>query len=133
MKYLKTHDEKCIGCNTCVLVCSRLFFKEDDPGKSCIQVFPLPEPDSFRLSVCNQCGTCVEVCPTDALSINKQGVVMLNKKLCSGCYVCVDNCPTKNMRTYSEGVIPFKCTACGACARECPAEALEIVTEENKN
>jgi len=133
MKYLKTYDEKCIGCNTCVSVCSKLFFKEDNPEQSCIQVFPLAEPDCFRLSVCNQCGTCVEECPIDALSINKQGVIMLNKNLCSGCYVCVDYCPTNNMRTYSAGVIPFKCTACGACVRECPAEALEIVTKENEN
>jgi ferredoxin len=129
MKYLKTYDENCIGCSTCISVCSTLFFKDDNPEKSCIQVFSLAEPDNFHLSVCNQCGACVEECPIDALSINKQGVIMLNKKLCSGCYVCVDNCPTNNMRTYHEGVVPFKCTACGACARECPAEALEVVME----
>lgn len=130
MKYLQTYDEKCIGCNTCVSVCSNLYFKEDSAEKSCIEVFPQGS-DHFKLGVCNQCGTCVESCPTDALSINKQGVVMLNKKLCSGCYVCVDACPTGNMRTYPDGEIPFKCIACGLCARECPAEALEVVKKDN--
>jgi len=128
MKYLKTYDEKCIGCNTCITACSNLFFKEDDPEKSCIEVFP-QDGDEFKLSVCNQCGTCVEICPTEALTINKQGVVMIKKNLCSGCFVCVDVCPTHNMRTYDGADVPFKCTACGACAKECPAEALEIVIE----
>lgn len=128
MKYLKTYDEKCIGCNTCITSCSMLFFKEDDPVKSCIEVFPRGE-DEFEISVCNQCAACVEECPAEALSINKAGVVMLSKKLCSGCMVCVDVCPTSNMRSFAEALIPFKCTACGACAKECPAEALEVVTE----
>lgn len=126
MKYLKTHDDKCIGCYTCMAACSNLFFKEEDNEKSCIEVFPAEGTDNFRLSVCNQCGTCVEVCPTDALSVNKQGVIMLNKTLCSGCYVCVDACPTNNFRTHADLQMPFKCNACGACARECPADALEV-------
>ncbi len=129
MKYLKTYDEKCIGCNTCITTCSMLFFKEDKPEKSSIEIFERGK-DDFEISVCNQCGSCAEICPTEALTINKQGVVMLNKKLCSGCMLCVDACPTNNMRTYAEATIPFKCTACGACAKECPADALEIVIEK---
>ena len=129
MKYLKIYEEKCIGCYTCGSVCSKLYFKEDDPGKSCIEVFPLEEADSYRLSVCNQCGACIEECPVEALFVNKFGVVMLNKKLCSGCGVCVANCPTENFRMFPEGDLPFKCNVCGACVRECPADALEVVTE----
>lgn len=128
MKYLKTYDDKCIGCNTCITACSMLFFKEDNPERSSIEVISRGN-DEFTISVCNQCGTCVEICPTEALSINKQGVVMLSKKLCSGCMVCVDHCPTTNLRTFDDAVTPFKCTACGACAKECPADALEIVVE----
>jgi Fe-S-cluster-containing hydrogenase component 2 len=29
MKYLHTYEEKCNGCNTCMSVCSQLYFKED--------------------------------------------------------------------------------------------------------
>ncbi len=126
---LKTYDDKCIGCNTCVTACSQTFFKEDNPAKSCIEVFPVEGTEDFRFSFCNQCGTCIEICPTDALSINKNGVVMINRKLCSGCYVCVGICPTDNMHTHPDLDMPFKCTVCGACTRECPADALEVVTE----
>lgn len=130
MKYLKTFDDKCIGCNTCMSVCSELYFKEDNPEKSCVQVSAGNDED-FRLSVCNQCRTCVAECPTMALTVNKLGVVMINKNLCIGCYACVAICPTDNMMTHHDGITPFKCIACGACARECPADALEIVTEED--
>ncbi len=128
MKYLKLINEKCIGCNTCVSACSNLYFKEDEAEKSCIEVFE--EGEGYKLSACNQCGTCVTECPTEALKTNKLGVVMLNKKLCVGCYACVAVCPTNNMRTYDGGMVPFKCIACGVCAKECPADALEIVKEE---
>jgi ferredoxin len=127
MKNLATYDEKCIGCDTCVTACSQLFFKEDDPEKSCIGIFPQGN-DDFKISVCNQCEECVEACPTGALSTNKFGIVMLNKKLCNECHDCVETCPTNNIRVYRDAGIPFKCTVCGVCARECPAEALEVVT-----
>lgn len=127
MRHLKTYDELCIGCNTCVSACSILYFKEDNPEKSCIEVFH-QDGDDFKLSVCNQCGTCVPACAEGALTINKFGVVMLDKKLCTSCHACVAACPSNNMRTCQNECIPYKCIACGKCARECPAEALEIVT-----
>lgn len=129
-KYLKTYDEKCTGCNTCMTVCSTLFFKEDNYEKSCIQV-KAKDDDNFLLSVCNQCQICVPECQTLALTVNAKGVVMLNKKLCIGCYACVAICPTDNMMTIKDAVVPFKCIACGSCAKECPTGAIEIVEEEN--
>ena len=129
MKYLKTYDDKCIGCGTCMSVCSQLYFKEDSPDKSRVRVTDADE--GFHIRVCNQCGNCVEVCPADALTINKQGVVMLNKSRCIGCLACVSACPISVMWHNPGDLNPFKCIACGACAKECPADALEIVTEEN--
>ncbi|MCP4154246.1 MAG: 4Fe-4S dicluster domain-containing protein [bacterium] len=129
MKYLKTYDDKCVGCFTCETICSELYFKEDSKEKSCIEIFTLKDK-SFQISVCNQCGTCVAECPTMALTTNKLGVIMVNKKLCVGCYACVAVCPTANMRTAEGLEKPFKCNACGACAKECPADSLEIVKEE---
>ena len=127
MKYLEKYNDKCIGCFTCVTECSQRFFKEDNAAKSCIEVFPHGN-DNFLVSVCNQCGTCVAACPENALSINKQGIVILNKKLCTACYACVEACPTDNMRKHTEKEAPIKCIACGACVKECPAAALEIVS-----
>ena len=40
MKYLKTYAERCNGSNTCMTVCSKLYFKEDNRDKSSIKVSP---------------------------------------------------------------------------------------------
>jgi ferredoxin len=127
MKLLKTYPDKCIACHACESACSKLYFKEDNPAKSCIVISDESQP--VLMNVCNQCGTCVAACPTLALSINSQGVIMLNKNLCIGCLMCVAVCPTNSMRTFQGLTNPFKCIACGVCTRSCPTEAIRIETE----
>lgn len=124
MKYLKTDPGKCQGARACERTCSKTFFKAEDAAKSCIRV--VTDGKGFAFNVCNQCGECIAVCPVEALSRNKQGVVMLDKKACTGCLVCVGFCPTMSMRFHPELREPFKCVACGACARACPHKALEV-------
>ncbi|MDP2172339.1 MAG: 4Fe-4S binding protein [Candidatus Cloacimonadaceae bacterium] len=126
-KVLKTYPDKCIACHVCESACANLYFRIDDPERSCIRITEtakLPE-----MNVCNQCETCVAACPTLALTITPQGVVMVTKKLCIGCYMCVAICPTGSMQTYHGGMHPFKCIACGVCTKSCPVEAIRIVQE----
>jgi ferredoxin len=42
---------------------------------------------------CNICGTCVDVCPFGALSLNE--VLKVNWEKCMGCGVCVGQCPSE--------------------------------------
>ncbi len=131
IKYLKLHDDKCVGCLNCVATCSRMYFKEEDPAKSRIQVFPVA-PGSHHLVACDQeCRLCVAECPVQAISVNAKGVVMINKSLCVGCLACVAVCPIGAMRYYPGESTPFKCIACGACVKTCPANALEIAEKED--
>ncbi|MBM4402913.1 MAG: 4Fe-4S binding protein [Candidatus Cloacimonetes bacterium] len=126
-KYLKTHPDRCIGCHACESACSTLYFKEDNAAKSCIRITEAGA--GFDMSVCNQCQACVAACPTQALTVNHQGVVMLNKSLCINCLMCVAACPTNSMQHYKDGLYPFKCIACGVCTKSCPVEAIVIVQE----
>jgi len=126
-KYLKTFPDKCIACHTCESTCSNLYFKEGNPDKSCIRITSA-EPVN-DMNVCNQCETCVKVCPTKALTITQQGVVMVNKSLCISCYMCIAACPSNSMMRHEGGLYPFKCIACGACVKSCPQNAIKVVQE----
>ncbi len=130
IKYLKLHEDKCIGCGNCMATCSKLYFKEDNPAKSRIRILPLV-PGKFHIVACDQeCRKCVAECPTQAITVNAKGVVMINKKLCVGCLACVAVCPIGAMHYYPGDPNPFKCIACGACVKTCPADALEICEKE---
>ncbi len=131
IKYLKTTDDKCVGCMTCTAVCSKLYFKQDNPARSAIQVNDLGK-GAFRLVACDQeCRKCVAECPTQAITVTPKGVVLVSKSRCVGCLACVAVCPTGAMRYYPGESTPFKCVACGACAKTCPKQALEIAEKED--
>ncbi|MDP3177649.1 MAG: 4Fe-4S binding protein, partial [Spirochaetaceae bacterium] len=130
IKYLKTDDAKCVGCMTCTAVCSTLYYKEDNPAKSRIQVNGTGK-GGYHLIACDQeCRICVQECPTQALTVSKTGVVQMNKSLCVGCLACVAVCPIDAMRFFPGDKNPFKCIACGACAKKCPKDALAIAEKE---
>jgi Fe-S-cluster-containing hydrogenase component 2 len=132
VKYLATHDEKCVGCMTCTAVCSKMYFKQDNPARSAIQVQDRGS-GAFHLVACDQeCRACERECPVQAITVTKAGVVIVNKSLCVGCLACVAVCPIGAMRYYPGEKAPFKCVACGACAKECPKQALEVVTKETE-
>jgi ferredoxin len=40
---------------------------------------------------CNACGTCQEVCPVAAVTIDSTAIV--DRALCTGCGRCVEECP----------------------------------------
>ncbi|MCL1893537.1 MAG: 4Fe-4S binding protein [Holophagaceae bacterium] len=125
MKSLKIDNNKCDygrKCNhECELTCASKVFKCDDPARAALHI------NSDQTIICDQCGDCVVVCPADALSRNKQGIVLLDKKICVGCYTCVGFCEKNAFERNPEWVVPYKCIACGICVKACPNSALEIV------
>jgi ferredoxin len=126
VKLLKSYAEKCVRCGACMAACSKAYFKEEDPSLSRIRVTDVGSMPN--INVCNQCGACIEVCPTQALERDKNGVVQLKKDKCTSCMMCVGYCPTASMFfNAAKQSQPFKCIACGLCAKACPTGALEMI------
>ncbi|MCK9341608.1 MAG: 4Fe-4S binding protein [Synergistaceae bacterium] len=127
MKVLQLRTEKCVQCGECMSACSKAWFKEDNPSLSRIKIenkatYP-------NINVCNQCGACIEICPTKALERDANGIVQVRKDKCTSCLMCVGFCPSASM--FFDGAKqtePFKCISCGICAKACPTGALELIT-----
>ena len=47
---------------------------------------------NVNLEKCNGCGTCVESCPSEALSLENEKI-SVDADACVDCGVCVDECP----------------------------------------
>jgi len=74
---------------------------------------------------CMSLGTCVSVCPFDAIHIGERGLPEVNTNLCTGCGTCVATCPkaiiqlTSATRRSQHLYQVDECTA--PCQRTCPA------------
>jgi len=127
MKVLVKDPSICIACHACESACSKTWFKEDDLEKSCIVIGEGTGIDGQnKIIACTQCGECIKVCPVQALTIDSNGIIRINKKTCVGCFVCVGSCPEFAMMVHKDYIEPFKCIACGQCVKVCPVNALKI-------
>jgi MinD superfamily P-loop ATPase len=48
----------------------------------------------FREEICDHCGTCVSVCPRDAIVLHEQDIRLLEER-CDGCGRCRMVCPVR--------------------------------------
>ena len=52
--------------------------------------------------ICTHCGSCIAVCPTDALYIKRPEMeIIFDKDKCSVCELCILTCPTRAMGLFS--------------------------------
>jgi ferredoxin len=54
--------------------------------------------------------------------------VKIDLEKCSGCGACVDACPSEALKLVDEKVVvdSDECVDCGVCVDECPEGALEL-------
>jgi len=131
VRVLVFDPNRCTGCHICEETCAQTWFKVADRSLSAIQIVEPEDDGTYQAIICTQCGECIDVCPTLALSRAQNGVVRRDLSLCVGCLACVGFCPLSAMRTHPAHVEPFKCVACGSCARACPEEALRVIEVED--
>ena len=70
--------------------------------------------------------SCVWCHNPEGISVRKQR--MYTKKRCIGCLSCVENCPTKALSLSPDGIATDneRCILCGKCTEICPAKAMEM-------
>ena len=49
----------------------------------------------FDPELCTACETCLDRCPSEALSMGKEGIPIVNIDRCFGCAACATGCPTE--------------------------------------
>ncbi len=78
----------CCGCHCMIL---KTALAQPKPGITLNSGFqPVWDPD-----LCTACETCIDNCPTDALTMGDQDVPQVNLDLCIGCGVCASGCPVE--------------------------------------
>ena len=133
-KVLRFKDvNKCLGCFTCMNVCSSVNQKDHSLKKSAIKVRTTGGMASrFVAVVCLGClePACLEVCPSNALEYRDGGGVLLQAEKCIGCRSCEHNCIMKAINFDEERRKPIICRHCGVCARFCPHDCLQMINTE---
>jgi Na+-translocating ferredoxin:NAD+ oxidoreductase RNF subunit RnfB len=66
--------------------------------KDCVALYALFGGNKVCKYGCLGLGSCIEVCPVDAIAYTAEGLVWVNKDICIGCGQCVKICPTGVMQ-----------------------------------
>lgn len=136
MKILTTpRMERCIGCYSCSMACSRLVHKQLSWLTAGIRITSAGGLSTgFEAKVCLACdpAPCAEACPTGAFAPRAGGGVIVKKELCIRCGQCADACPVDAVYLDNTSA-PFVCIHCGRCVSFCPHLCLEMVIPAGKD
>lgn len=116
----------CIGCRLCQLACSAKKEGVFNPELARLKVTSHYTKSGMEIksSICNLCLTCVDVCPTSAITF-QDGHLAYNKDDCTLCGVCSAECPEQVIRMLDDkAAICDLCEGAPACTEWCPQEAI---------
>ncbi len=124
---LHADSSRCSGCRACQLACSLHLVGENNPKKAALAIIPhFPDPGTFEVKTCDQCGDCADVCPADAIRQDERGAYYIVAEECTACLACQEACPQQVIISIAGRDAPIKCDACGDCLAVCGMDALTL-------
>jgi len=80
-------------CNCCECCCEAIPYMRHAATRGIVS------PSRYRASVdiefCSSCGSCVDICPVDAIALDDEGFAVVDGDLCIGCGLCTGTCPVE--------------------------------------
>jgi Fe-S-cluster-containing dehydrogenase component len=134
-RVLIVDDEKCTGCQLCLVACAARHEAGLNADRARIDVCRTAD-DSHAPLICNHCEapSCARACPTGACRVDPAGGrVIIDDRVCIGCRTCVVACPFQHARFDKVLGVTVKCDFCdGApvCVEACEAQAIHYVYAE---
>lgn len=104
-------DEKKVTQVHCRGSAAKVQYKYDYRGiGDCNALFMMGEGNKQCRYGCLALGSCIKVCPVDAISYDTEGCVWVDRNMCISCGKCIDACPTGVMK-----FIPYDADFLVAC------------------
>jgi Fe-S-cluster-containing dehydrogenase component len=128
---LVVFQKDCMGCHACEVACKQEHGLGVGP-----RLIKVVEKAPFYIPIyCHHCTRppCKAACPSEAISRNDLGIVLINTELCIGCKACVEACPFGAMQFDEDTEIAVKCDLCyerlknkeePACSKACPTQCI---------
>lgn len=91
---LKIHHKFKVGLSECPNACSQIYICD-------FALHGVVEPE-VNVKKCSFCGSCVEVCEEEAITLTDYGPVIDEKK-CVGCGACIRICPEQLLKEHFKG------------------------------
>lgn len=126
--------DSCMGCHACEIACKQ----EHNLGLGPRLVRVIEQSPDFIPIYCHHCENppCKEVCSVKAISINDQGIVLIDSELCIGCKECIKACNYEAMQFDDNQEVAVKCDLCikrlekkkkPSCMIVCPTGSIRLV------
>ena len=120
----------CVGCRICENICSLTKERNSNPRLARIRIVKLEKEGVDMPSFCRQCVNppCVKACPSDAITKNPTGIVVVDEAKCIGCGKCLIACPFGAITLHTERGTAIKCDLCEGspkCVEWCPTHAIQ--------
>ncbi|WP_280769696.1 4Fe-4S dicluster domain-containing protein [Salipaludibacillus daqingensis] len=124
--------DRCVSCHSCVIAC--LNEHRQTTKQSFRRIVDVNGEYNLSLS-CNHCDSpeCFRVCPENAFSKRRDGIVDLDQTRCNGCGLCLTACPYGALQFNDLLKKVDKCNFCSdrqklgelpACVDACTTSAL---------